>query len=229
MVSKARPIAWDVDSNGCWICTSHMLDKCGRFIIKRDGKKMPLHKMLFEKHKYKVPEGYTVNNTCGNNLCSNPDHLTADPMNFKTRQEIQWEVDSNGCWNITSHKPLRSGYVQLNRGEDRGLAHRVHYVKYKGEIPKGLIVRHTCDNRLCINPDHLIVGTYKDNMQDAIDRNRNQYGERHAKAKLKEVDVINIRTSKESTRALATKYNMGYGYIWRVRKGEFWSRVVVPK
>lgn len=76
--------------------------------------------------------------------------------------------------------------------------HRVVYCKSKGINWKeiiGFCIRHTCDNPRCINPDHLLIGTLKDNMQDMISRGRNNplIGEKNPKAKLNEKYVVEIR------------------------------------
>lgn len=57
-------------------------------------------------------------------------------------------------------------------------AHRISFMHHKGEIPKGNVVRHTCDVANCVNPDHLILGTQKMNVWDMVMRDRlaNQYG-----------------------------------------------------
>lgn len=69
--------------------------------------------------------------------------------------------DANGCW-IWQGSLMGKGYGP----------HRKSYEAFKGPIPEGLIVRHTCDIMPCINPKHLIVGTHADNMQDCIERGR---------------------------------------------------------
>jgi len=50
--------------------------------------------------------------------------------------------------------------------------HRLSYMLHKGEIPEGMVVMHSCDNKPCINPDHLFIGTYSDNAKDAYDKGR---------------------------------------------------------
>ena len=88
------------------------------------------------------------------------------------------------CWHWTS---ARSGGLS---GDAYGLfwvggkkrseyAHRVSYEMHKGPIPRGLLVMHSCDNPLCVNPEHLFVGTAQDNANDASNKNRLAYGERN--------------------------------------------------
>ncbi len=76
-----------------------------------------------------------------------------------------------GCWLWTaSAKP--GGYGQILVGRVPAYAHRVSYELYVGEIPEGMVVRHKCDVRLCVNPDHLELGTQADNVMDCIKRGR---------------------------------------------------------
>ena len=82
----------------------------------------------------------------------------------------------NGCWVWTAARtPKGYGCFRFgNRGGAR--AHRVSYELFVGPIPEGLQVNHHCDNPSCVNPDHLYVGTQKQNRQDAVLRNRTAKG-----------------------------------------------------
>ena len=74
---------------------------------------------------------------------------------------------TDGCWRWLASKN-KGGYGQLSGY----IAHRVSYTIHYGAIPKGMIVCHKCDNPECTNPEHLFVGTYKDNWDDAISKGR---------------------------------------------------------
>lgn len=85
----------------------------------------------------------------------------------------------NGCWNWKGDlQPNGYGITTCHETYKRSQAHRISYKVFKGEIPKGMYVCHHCDNPKCINPDHLWVGTAKENMQDAKKKGRlkNQHG-----------------------------------------------------
>ena len=72
---------------------------------------------------------------------------------------------SSGCWNWT--KSTREGYGQIKVGDIHWTTHRYAATAIYGEIPKGMVVRHSCNNRRCCNPNHLSIGSHQDNWEDS--------------------------------------------------------------
>ena len=110
-------------------------------------------------------------------------------------KEIVFHEDENGCHVCTSHNPNHQGYPIITYlGRHLTVAHLMYERKIGKELPKGTLLRHTCDNRQCINPDHLIPGTPKENSRDMVDRGRvsRQVGELNPNAKLTEKQVLEI-------------------------------------
>lgn len=92
----------------------------------------------------------------------------------RTQEQVFWEYvhKTNECWEWTGWKdPLGYGHVNLADNK-RWLAHRLSWVIHFGNIPDKLVICHQCDNSSCVRPDHLFIGTQKDNIYDAIDKGR---------------------------------------------------------
>jgi hypothetical protein len=128
---------------------------------------------------------------------------------------------------LHSGKLDRDGYGLEKNGMR---AHREAYRTATGTkllAMRGLVVRHKCDNRACINPEHLILGTQAENIQDMISRGRKHYGqgETSPNHKLTEQDVREIRTSKLPCSELARLYKVGRGYIYDILNRTTWKHI----
>jgi hypothetical protein len=145
----------------------------------------------------------------------------------------------NGCWiweGIFSH----NGYGRFRlTGGKRIPASRFSYELFRGEIPEKLLVLHTCDNPPCVNPEHLWVGTIKENMQDMAKKGRSYFqthadkilrrkGINHPRSKLTDKIVIEMRQLSKSgmtNRALGIKFNISEYTVSGIILGKEWKHV----
>lgn len=111
-------------------------------------------------------------------------------------------------------------------------AHRVEYEKANGPIPRGLHCLHKCDNRKCVNPDHLFLGTNKDNVNDRVSKGRcaPKHGELNGRSVLTEEMVLEIkRELKNYKRGLCKKLAIRYGVqearISHIKTGRSWKHL----
>lgn len=130
----------------------------------------------------------------------------------------------SGCW-LWDGTLQQDGYGQLSVRGASFRAHRLGYEIHRGPVPRGLYVLHRCDNRACVNPDHLYAGTNLDNIRDAVTRNRHATGQRNSQSKLTEVIVRTIRASSQSDCDLARKYGVSSVAIRNARYGATWRWV----
>lgn len=146
----------------------------------------------------------------------------------KTIEERFWGRvvldEQTGCLNWQGGKNS-SGYGAIGFGGKVIATHRLAYILSKGEIPDGLLVRHTCDNRLCCNIDHLLLGTIQDNMKDKMDRVRQSKGTDHGMSFLSEEDVGYIIKSEETQQTIADKFSISRSHVSRIRSGKYWKHL----
>lgn len=115
-------------------------------------------------------------------------------------------------------------------GTSHQLAHRVAYRLGVGDIPKGKIVCHHCDNKLCVNPNHLFVGTHLDNKKDAMRKNRHARGEAQGAARLTENQVVIARAllvGRITPRMLAKKFGVHPTTLSAAVRGLSWKHVAL--
>jgi len=99
-----------------------------------------------------------------------------EKLTIKERLDLHVDKTSSskGCWLWTGAK-VNNGYGRIKVSKIARLAHIVSYESYVGMVPKHLFCLHDCDIRSCINPDHLFLGTAKDNTQDMLEKGRGRY------------------------------------------------------
>mgnify|MGYP002672629053 CR=1 FL=1 len=137
------------------------------------------------------------------------------------KKKITWLVTDNNCWECNSHKPSNN-YPQFYKNGKVVRLHRHIYEECFGEIPKGLVVRHKCDNTFCINPEHLELGTHKDNVNDKVKRNRQAKGEKNGSAKLTKEQVLQIRNDNRMGKEIAKDFNVSRATISQIKNKITW-------
>ena len=141
----------------------------------------------------------------------------------------QSEQVASGCREWRASTVYGYGQVRLVGKNNRySRAHRAAYQLFVGPIPVGLCVCHKCDNRSCVNPEHLFLGTSQENTADKVAKGRQNHSENHGRAKLSREDVEAIRAAPRthgSGVALAKKYGVTPQAIVLVRKRRNWTHV----
>ena len=143
------------------------------------------------------------------------------PRSFIERFHAKYKRVDGGCWLWQAGKYAKGyGMFSLGRFVDRRqhveYAHRIAYVLAKGDIPQGRVVRHRCDTPACVNPDHLLLGTQADNVNDAAVQGHYS-GPRPGNRKLTDAQVEYIRTSSERAVRLAERFGVSKTTISLIR------------
>lgn len=134
----------------------------------------------------------------------------------------------NGCW-IFEGRTNRQGYGQVIHKGRHYLVHRLSWAHAKQLDPGKGLVLHRCDVPGCINPDHLFLGTARENTLDMLKKGRwkgpSLEGTKNPAAKLSEAQVKEIKRSSETTTNLARQYCVGRTTIKEIRAGVRWRHV----
>lgn len=141
----------------------------------------------------------------------------------------------DGCWEWD--RPAASnGYAQICVRNKTCMPHIESFKIHKGPVPRGMVVMHTCDNRLCINPEHLVLGTQSLNVADKVAKGRQAKGSGHGVAKLTEEAAAYILEQYAAARVtgqtvpgtvpgLAKRFGVSEFAIRRITRGDGWRHV----
>lgn len=133
---------------------------------------------------------------------------------------------NSGCWLWLACVSNRTGYGKFGLAKDDEVgAHRASWRLYRGDIPLGMVVMHKCDVRICVNPDHLKLGTQADNIADKMAKGREARGTRVCTAKLTDDLVRKIRADPRTLDVISSEYGMDRNHIWRIRRRISWKHV----
>ena len=146
---------------------------------------------------------------------------------------------NSGCW-LWLGLPGGRGYGRVRVAGRQERAHRVSHEIHVGPVARHLFVCHRCDNRMCVNPAHLFVGTPQDNIADMMAKGRHAYGPQckpnpkqgqdHDSAKLTQVEVVSILLAVQSgvsQRGLARELGINASTISSICRGKSWR--VLPR
>lgn len=132
------------------------------------------------------------------------------------------------CWEWTGSIRKKMGYgVFWMTSDNNRHAHRVCWELVNGPIPDGKLVLHHCDNRRCVNPTHLFLGTQSDNVNDRVKKGRSACGEGHGMSKLTENDVRELRRRFGSTTlvSLAKEFGISVTHVCNIVHRKNWTHV----
>lgn len=154
-----------------------------------------------------------------------PRPLYTRPSGSKPK-DIIGKYTETGCLECISHACSENEYASTSFGGKKDKIHRWVYKLHNGEIPKGMVIRHTCDNPKCINIKHLLLGTYSDNEKDKKERNRTAIGEKVGTSKLTEKEVIKIKKLLKTNitqREISKMFNVHFSTISLIKVGKHWK------
>lgn len=135
---------------------------------------------------------------------------------------------SEGCW-IWMSGLTTTGYGSFTIDNKSAKAHRVAYQIYVGPVPRGMHVLHRCDNRKCVNPHHLFLGTNQTNIDDKVSKGRQLKGERCRFTKLtadQVKEVFQLFTNGLTKTAIAKKFNVSDVAIGKIIRGKSWKSAI---
>lgn len=140
------------------------------------------------------------------------------------RRPVDYRITREGCHICISHIAKHTtGYCVLRYKGKQECLHRIAYMEKYGKIRKRFVIMHKCDNKICINPDHLFAGTQKQNMQDMVLKGRQSRGSERHTSKLNADDVRAIRFDMRKNFQIAELYGVSLTTIYKIKAKKSWK------
>lgn len=139
-------------------------------------------------------------------------------------RRVATDDSEDNCWEWQGCL-LNTGYGSVGRNGKSVSTHRAAYEMTKGTIPDGLCVCHRCDNRKCVRPSHLFLGTPQDNAKDRDNKRRQPRGNTHGRAKVTQEQADEIRIlsgAGQDRKSLAARFGIHTSQIGRIIRGDAW-------
>lgn len=160
-----------------------------------------------------------------------PNLKDSDVLRFWSKVGIDLDLDKCWDWRGSFRRKYGRFNVTVSKGKDKDFSsHRIAYYISNGIDPADKIVMHKCDNPKCVNPNHLSLGTNKDNTNDMMNKGRGKKqfknGENHKGSKLTKEDVLFIRENLDTpNNILAYKYKVDASLISRIKNNKLWKHI----
>lgn len=145
-------------------------------------------------------------------------------------ESVEFNKQTN-CWEWTGYKN-KDGYgVVCRKCDDKTIqvkAHRFIYAWICGDIPAGLVVRHSCNNPACVNPEHLLLGTVKENAEDMVKIGHSCKGTKHPNCKINEnvvLKIFDLAKQGFSCVKIGKQVGLGKTRVQIILSGKGWTHV----
>lgn len=138
----------------------------------------------------------------------------------------------NGCWGWSGCIPKNPGYGQFRSNMKKWRAHIASWLLFRGKIPEGMCVCHTCDNRVCSNPKHLFLATDLENNQDMRDKGRSpilhKLGQENPNSILNEkqvIEIIDLLKKEISQKEISEQFGVSQSVISLINTNKIWRHL----